>query len=416
LPLFTAGIVAFTPKFTWISAVLNSDTLVWLFSTITIFLMLKLTRNFNNYKFIILLGIFLGLANISKSNAFILYPVLLVLFSYLIFYRKVEFKNALKKFAIIILISLPAGAWYIIHKFYITLDPTNISISYILRTLGQARTSPISESYLQSMPERLINFDLLHFRIIDMLWSNLGWHVITTPLPLTLIGNVGLILILSGLILFLFKKNKFKELRLKRNDLIIILSSSIFSLASMIFYVIRGGTGDVRYTFPFISIFAVLVTIGIYPYLKKMQLKFLLIIPIIFLIIINASLIDTMDSKFVHGFKEIQIDVFLLLIDEYNDRPDLQKEMPEVKNGDLKRLFVWAEKHGMHEKSLLKNHEALFVIINTYYSKPELQSQFPEVIQNHDLTNLIKWSITEGIDKQVIPEKYFSYLTRYNQD
>ncbi len=68
-----------------------------------------------------------------------------------------------------------------------------------------------------------------------------------------------------------------------------------------------------------------------------------------------------------------------------------------------------------NEKSYLKQHEALIVLVNTYYLQPELQNQFPEVKQNHDLTNLVKWSVTEGIDQQIIPERYSTYLNRFNQ-
>ena len=107
-----------------------------------------------------------------------------------------NYKNALKKLGIILLISIPTGSWYILDKIYKTVDVNNLSLGSLFRTATQANAAHSWELDYQRMFEQLTNFNYLHSRIIDMLWSNLGWHVIHTPPQLTLIANAGLVLVL----------------------------------------------------------------------------------------------------------------------------------------------------------------------------------------------------------------------------
>lgn len=414
LSLFTVALVATVPKFVWINSVLNSDVLVWLFSAMTILYLLKFSDNLNNKKFLILTSIFTGLGILSKANALLLVFVVISFFAYVIISKQLSIHQALMKLGLYMAITFVAGGWYLLHKILIAFDPSNVNFNNIFSLVTAAKTSPLPALDYNQVISRLFDFGLLHYRFIDMIWSNIGWHVIHASNTLMYFGEFFLVLSIGGLFsVFILKKN-YLTLKFQKNHVFLIFSSVGFVLFVMLLYVIIGGTGDIRYTFPFIVAFGVLAIIGLSSFLKNNHSRLFLLIPLFILILLNLSLLSEINEKFDHGFKQYDVDIFAIVSEVYNSRPDLQKAFPEVNENNFKRLFAWAERNGVKERPILDKHEALIDLVNIYYSNPDLQKQFPEVNQQHDLALFVEWSLNNGIQDNIVPSEHKRFLVRYN--
>ena len=81
------------------------------------------------------------------------------------------------------------------------------------------------------------------------------------------------------------------------------------------------------------------------------------------------------------------------LITIYNSRPDLQSQFPEVNNGDLSQLFIWASDTGVTEylDELLK-YDHVYNLMKVYNGLPGVQAVYPEAANGVDLSGLFKWA------------------------
>ncbi|HVB66173.1 MAG TPA: hypothetical protein VND01_00590 [Candidatus Acidoferrales bacterium] len=107
------------------------------------------------------------------------------------------------------------------------------------------------------------------------------------------------------------------------------------------------------------------------------------------------------------------IDVLLQL---YYNRPDLQKAFPEAKNGDLQGLVEWARTVGVNDYQRFKLVSPMLDLLQTYYNRPDLQKAFPEVRSDHNLDNLMEWTLHNGIqeDPRLKSEARFFVNIRVN--
>jgi len=246
-----------------------------------------------------------------------------------------------------------------------------------------------------------------------MLWGWLGWHVIKTSNLYLIIGDAMIVLALTGLILIFIKKIKWNYVTINSTYLVILFSGTGFMIFFMLSYFFVGLHGDIRYTFPAISLFGVLFTLGIHVFVNKKKLRYLLIVPIIILVFMNVHLLETMDTRYDHGFKSFNIDPFSSLLEIYDKRPDLQKYSSEAADGSLSKLVNWADTHGYREHEILKKHEALYDLLSLYYSRIDLQEMFPEVATDHDIKNLMKWTVEKGIFEEPKLSKNDDYFYGY---
>ena len=399
LSLFTMAFVAFLPKFTWMNSVMNPDSFVYAISTISIFFLIKFVNDTSKTKFIIVFSIFAGLSLLTKANGAVVFLIVFVTFIFLLLSKNISVKFFFKRLFLVGIISIISGAWFSFHRIYLTINLDNlhfVSIISLLRSSG-ANKDPVP--FLVGI-SHFTETSMIHQRMFEMLWGWLGWHVIRISNLYLVIGDILVILALIGLLTFLIKRKKWNLIQINSTHLVILFSGTVLMIISMMLYFYQGAHGDIRYTFPAISLFGVLFTLGLCVFVNKKKLRYLLVIPIIVLVFMNVHLLDTMDTKYDHGFKSFNIDPFSSLLDIYDKRPDLQKYSREAADGDLSKLVKWADTHGYKQHEVLKKHEALYDLLSLYYSRIDLQELFPEVATDHDIKNLIIWAMEKGTDEE----------------
>jgi len=417
LPLFVMGFVALIPKFTEINSVINNDSLLWALSTIAIFFLIKFT-NEKKFKYLILLGIFTGLSILTKPNGIVLYIIVLSTFTYLTISKQQSIKSSLKNFFIFFVISIPAGLWYTIQKIIVNVNPEYLSSGkglFILFTVARLSSEPRGDWEPVGLSlglSRITDLDLLRWRMFEMMWSWLGWHVVKLPSNYLDIIFYLSIVAAVGLFLGFVRGFSISNIKLEKNHLVILSLTAGFMLLGMLMYLYFSPTGDIRYSFIAISAYGIFYTIGWYVIFNRNKLRILMIIPLIILIIFNVQLLMTINEYYYHGFLDYK-NPFDILLDVYNDRSDLQKAYPEVEEGEFSRFINWAELHGVKENIEITLNKPLIILLKIYYTNEELQRQFPEVITNHELKNLLQWSLEDGVEQNEKLKKGEFYLLRY---
>ena len=296
MPLFSMAFIALIPKFLFINSVLNNDVLIWTFSTITIFYILKFSTNPDKIKFLILTSIFCGLAIISKMSGVILVPLVFSILAYHFITKQSEKKYFLKNIFIFGIISLISGGWYVYFKIIRAFDPDNFHLGSIVSYFWGAHRTNVPDLDLST--NIAFNFDQYNSRIFDGVWGKLGWINITAHEIFFYIALFFVIVSIVGLFLFLFKKNLLSNLKIEKNHLIVLLFSAGF-IQLLIFGIMVLGSGYARNGFIALSPTIVLFSIGIYALFKpKIFLYIFMLSFTIFLIVLNIQLLLIMDSTF----------------------------------------------------------------------------------------------------------------------
>jgi len=299
LPNFVVAIVAFTPKFAWINSVLNNDAFVFLFSTIAIFFLVKFV-NSKSTKYLLLLGIFTGLAILSKSNGMIIFPIVILTMIYLTYSKQIQKKLLPTNIIFYTIFTLIGGGWYIILKLILKYNPENLHLKGLWASFTSGTGESISEYEFSHFIDVISNWQYIQYRVIDMIWSSIGWHAIHADATLMGIAQIILLVSLIGLFLVFVRKNPISNIRIEKNHAFILFFLSSVMLAAMIFYMTLGDTvtGDIRYTFPVIAAYGILFSLGYYSLIDKGKLRILLFLPIFVLISLNISLLNAIEKIF----------------------------------------------------------------------------------------------------------------------
>jgi len=419
LPLFSMASVALIPKFLELNSVINNDGPIWAFVTISIFLLIKYVDT-KKSKFLILLGIFIGLSMLVKMNAIVLYPVVFVTLLYLALSNQVTIRSFLKKFGIIVLISIPAGGWHMIQKIIVYAPYVDVQQSKDIFKLFASpsyyfTTQPV-EFELSTGMQHFV-FENVKLRVIDNIWSRLSFGTIQVPDYWIFVAEFFMAIAILGLFLILVRKIPSFSIKVKIKYWVILLSSAGFMTSGMLTYVFFAGSGNVRYAFPVVAVFGVLFTIGLYVFVDKKRLRLLMLVPLLFLVLLNIQLLSEMEQNYYHGFLDYK-NPFETLIEVYEISPNLQQQFPEVRNGEFNALVVWALNDGakIKENVELRMQEPMFNLLKVYYSNEELQKKFPEVINEHKLEGLTEWALNEGVIGNLILKKSEFYLERYHNN
>ena len=412
-PLFTMTFVSLIPKFTFQNSTITNDTLVWSLTTISIYYIFKFVNNVNERKCLILFSIFLGLAMLTKANAIVLYLVVLTTFVYLLYSKQINVKSFFKNSFLVAIISTISGTWYTFHKIILKFNPENFHFNHIFRLLTEAQTADTVPDIQLARIEFLSNYSHMSQRLFEMNFSWLGWHVLRAPHEIIVVAGILTIIAIAGLFL-VFARGSLTNLKISKNQIVVLFSSTGFMLSAVIFYV-SSGSGGIRYAYPVIAVLGVLFALGLYAFVGKKNLRILLIIPIIFLIILNVSLLIEIDKQWYHGINFYE-NPYVILLDVYNSRADLQKTFPEVKEGKFDEFLVWVKVHGLTEHPHLRKIEPLIDLIQTFYLRNDLQEKFPEVINDRNIKNLVKWGFEEGSHETQNLVKHTDYFVKYYQN
>ena len=299
LPLFSVGVISLVPTFVWINSVMNTDGLAWLFSTIAIYFTLKFLDEIKKSKFLILAAIFTGIATISKNNGYLLYPIIISALIYLVVYKQISIINFFKKLGLFLGISIISGAsrypYFIVEKVFQKHD-------YPIDLL------PSSSSHgLNYIQEHLLNPIFIHNRLFEFSLSGMGQQVIWIPKIYLTIADFFLLFALAG-VLFVLLKKKWSGFNISKNHLVIFLAP-IIVLSIMFINWVSSEVGVARYTFPIISIWGAVFTIGFTIFVRsRKNLKKLLIIPLLYLGLLNIVNIMTIQEELAFGILDTERD------------------------------------------------------------------------------------------------------------
>ncbi|NJN97486.1 MAG: phospholipid carrier-dependent glycosyltransferase [Anaerolineales bacterium] len=114
-----AGVVAFMPRFTFISAVLSDETLLGVIISFYFWLLVKLVKGQTGFWHVALIGLAMGLALITKYSAVVLPLEFLLLLLILIWTKKLKWPVGLRKGAIACgLLALTSAGWFVFQSWY----------------------------------------------------------------------------------------------------------------------------------------------------------------------------------------------------------------------------------------------------------------------------------------------------------
>ncbi|MDD5772641.1 MAG: glycosyltransferase family 39 protein [bacterium] len=117
LTIMSTMLIAFIPQFIYISSVLNCDNLANFVSSVILWLLIKMAKDDHpDKKDIIVTGIFLGLAAITKFTVLFVIPFA-ILVLYIIQENKIEY---LKNVLIILIIIVIISGWYYLRNYLIS--------------------------------------------------------------------------------------------------------------------------------------------------------------------------------------------------------------------------------------------------------------------------------------------------------
>ena len=169
LALLAAALVAFNPQFLFISGVINPDTMVTMWSTITLWQMVRLLKDPLPWKRWMLLGLLIGLAVLSKSSSFTL--GLMAAGVLLIVARRQRSWSLLWKGALAVggAFAVVSGWWFVRNQLLYG-DPLGWQI--FLKTYAmQLRESPLTWAEVG-------RFIQTQFRSY---WAVFGWMTVQAP-------------------------------------------------------------------------------------------------------------------------------------------------------------------------------------------------------------------------------------------
>jgi len=395
--LFSISLIAFLPNFTFGSSVINNDVLVWSLSTISLFYLFKFVNSQKELKLILFSSVFAGLAFLTKVNAVILILVIVTVLTYLLLSKQINTKCFIKKKIIAIIGAITGGYWYYllqkINKTPSTLDiPNDISINAGINNIS--------------------NWPEINLRFIDRLWVAV-WGEASAHISLKIIGDIFIAIAIVGL--FLIFTKKYGKIKFQSNHKVILFSSIIFMALLSAYFMFVAASGVIRNDFPVISSLAVLFSAGLYVFADKRKMRWLLLIPIIFLVITNIYIINLENELYwkpILSYSNNEPFESVLLI--YHSRTDLQNAFPEVFKNDFYRVMQWASQYGVKGQEKLFAISPLIDLTNIYYSSTTLQELFPEVKKEHDIKNLLKWALEVGITKYPSLEIHKEYFLEYS--
>ncbi|MHA7646505.1 ArnT family glycosyltransferase [Nitrosopumilus sp. S4] len=400
LSLFVIINVVLIPRFVWSTSIISDDIWLWPFVTISIFYLMKYGYDQKNYKFLLLTSVFAGISILIKINGIVLIPIIFLTLLY--FHSKTNSNsfNFIKNFLLFGIVSFFSGGWFFVYKI---LNKGNIPI--VGNTLNEFSLNALSKPENSDFIQRFFDFEIIRWRSFDFAWSRFGWNNVFIEKDFIIFAEILAIISFGGLILILLKKIKNKNIVINSNNSFILIFTSIFFLLGLVIFYITHGAGVTRHIFPGISAYVILFTLGFSIFFYRKKLKFLMLIPIIFLIIVNFQIITVMAEEFGHGLglevnqKKCIAESRYIAMEEllklYCSRPDIGKVFPNVLDGEYSELLIWAS-HNIeykHADESFRIHYPFYLLMNEYYHDEKLKQKFPEAKNGENIEELLKWII-----------------------
>jgi len=192
----TAALTAFNPQFLFISSGVSSDALLILFSTITLYLALKIANGWDRpRRSPILLGLFVGLAAITKLSG--LTTIALIVGAYLLRARQTESRklsrenvlDVLRPIGIALGVAVLVAGWWYVRNIVLYRDPLGMSVW--LSVIATPTAAPSLGAAVRRLAESVVSY-----------WGVFGWmNVLADEIfymwvrVFSLVGIVGMLLL-----------------------------------------------------------------------------------------------------------------------------------------------------------------------------------------------------------------------------
>jgi hypothetical protein len=354
LPLLLTAGVATLPTFVWMNSVINPDSLLWMFSTISIYFLLKFVST-TQYRYIALVAAFAFLAISTKQMGIALYPITVLGIGYFLFSKRLNKIEMIKGLSIFLGITIICfGILFSYNQIESesiqeqTQEESNFTFTGIIKKI------PFLSKILVQEPsfERITDPSFVHSRLIKFAISGMGWNSVWAfgiPVDIFFLSSLGslnykeylgslpyhfldIFLVLSGIgILFLIKNRKNLDVKLDRHHLFIMFSSIVMVISVVFYNWLFNQVGLMRYTFPIIVCYGVVFTLGWYSVFRQKKLKILLLVPILFFISMNILNIGIIQETFSNDMQDLTADG---IIDNIDTNPALfSNNFRHVHNG-----------------------------------------------------------------------------------
>ena len=198
LPLVSTAVVATLPTFIWMNSVINPDSLLWMFSTISIYFLLKFVTT-TQYRYIALVAVFAFLAISTKQMGIAIYPMVFVGLGYFLFSKRLNLRGIGKNVFIFLIITLVSIT---------VLFSYNLLTSDSISQQPQEASSEFSDKIAQNIPqlsrfgkvidneitlERVTDPHFVHSRFMKFAISGMGWNTIWafgTPVDIFFLSTI----------------------------------------------------------------------------------------------------------------------------------------------------------------------------------------------------------------------------------
>jgi hypothetical protein len=255
-PVVGASIVAFLPRFVFLSAFVTNDNLVDLLGAVLVLVALRFTRRPTGWR-MTWVGFTFGLLVATKLSALPVGLILIVLSA-----RADEWKRRAEMFAIGALAAFAACGWYLIQNAVRYGDPLAraASVRYLIQVGG---LGTFVTPYVVGNPLTLI-FIHVPQRIFTTFWYQSGWGQFQWSWQVDLVFSAMLLLALAGL----------TGRHLDRRVQVTLWTITAASLLSVWIVAFQTSTFEARYVYVGLSAIAALVALGLERW--KLPVRFVL--------------------------------------------------------------------------------------------------------------------------------------------
>ncbi len=246
--LMALGLVAFMPQFLYLSGTINNDNLLYLLTTLTLFLLLRLRRDGPSRRWAVWLGVVLGAALLTKVNAaFLVFPVGLAILLDRRTWRYVPL--------IAVPILVIAGWWYVRNTILYG-DPTAVRVLLETWQRETIRSGQLAlDVGLSRVPYGYQTF-----------WARFGQGAVAVAQPIYGFFNLLTINAIIGSIVGIISIKARRMLLLRDRDggsLLLVIVFGLSWVAALIYYASTAWSGNQgRYLLPGIAAWGALFAFG----------------------------------------------------------------------------------------------------------------------------------------------------------
>jgi hypothetical protein len=256
-PVVGASIVAFLPRFVFLSSFVTNDNLVDLLGALLVFTALRYVRGPSRWR-MALVGVVVGLLVITKLSALplVIVPVVLSLMAS-------GWRRRAEQLGICLVSIFGVSGWYFVQN-AVRYGGDPLARSATARYLSQVVGFGLWpwQKYVVNDPLGLV-FVHVPARIFGTFWYQSGWNEFHWSWPTNLIFTVGLCLALAGLV----------RRHVNRNALISLLAIAIAGILSVWVLAFQTPTYQARYAYVGLPAIAALAALGLERW--KLPIRFL---------------------------------------------------------------------------------------------------------------------------------------------